>query len=218
VLPTEPIRPLKDVWLRPRRVFRELATRPVGIADYLLAAAQGIGNFLALYRTEGAGVHSSVEGILANSFVYGAIAGVASLFLMAVIYKRLGLRAGGKSTTTQVIHVLAYGNVPMAASLAMWVLTALLAGEATFVETPRTDIETFLVLLLHVQFISYVLLLVWSIVLQVMGFSEIQGLATRKAFGIWVMGQVIGFLASLFLALFVETLFPGVLLRFIPQN
>jgi hypothetical protein len=218
VLPTEPIRPLKDVWLRPRRVFRELATRPVGIADYLLAAAQGIGNFLALYRTEGAGAHGSVEGILANSFVYGAIAGVASLFLMAVIYKRLGIRAGGKSTTTQVIHVLAYGNVPMVASLAMWVLTALLAGEATFVETPRTDIETFLVLLLHVQFISYVLLLLWSIVLQVMGFSEIQGLATRKAFGIWVMGQVIGFLASLFLALFVETLFPGVLLRFSPQN
>jgi Yip1 domain len=218
VLPTEPIRPLKDVWLRPRRVFRELAARPVGIADYLLAAAQGIGNFLALYRTEGAGAHSSVEDILANSFAYGAIAGVASVFLMAVIYRRLGTRAGGKSTTTQVIHVLAYGSVPLVASLAMWVLTALLAGEATFVETPRADVEGFLVLLLHVQFISYVLLLIWSIVLQVMGFSEMQGLTMRRAFGVWVLGQVIGFLASLFLALVVEALFPGVLLHFIPQN
>jgi hypothetical protein len=199
-------------------VFRELATRPVGILDYLLAAAQGIGNFLALYRTEGAGAHSSVEVILANSFAYGAIAGVASLFLMAVIYRRLGTRAGGKSTTNQVIHVLAYGGVPMVASLAMWVLTALLAGEATFVETPRADIEGFLALLLHVQFISYVLLLMWSIVLQVMGFSEIQGLAMRKAFGVWFLGQIIGFLASLFLALIVETLFPGLLLHFIPQK
>ena len=218
MLPTEPIRPLKDVWLRPRRVFRELAARPVGIADYLLAAAQGIGNFLALYRTEGAGAHSSVEDILANSFAYGAIAGVASVFLMAVIYRRLGTRAGGKSTTNQVIHVLAYGSVPLVASLAMWVLTALLAGEATFVETPRADVEGFLVLLLHVQVISYVLLLIWSIVLQVMGFSEIQGLTTRRAFGVWVLGQVIGFLASLFLALVLEALFPGVLLHFIPQN
>jgi Yip1 domain len=218
VLPTEPIRPLKDVWLRPRRVFRELAARPVGIADYLLAAAQGIGNFLALYRTEGAGAHSSVEHILANSFAYGAIAGVASLFLMAVIYGRLGARAGGKSTTNQVIHVLAYGSVPLVASLAMWVLTALLAGEAAFVETPRADVEGFLVLLLHVQFISYVLLLIWSIVLQVMGFSEIQGLTTRRALGVWVLGQVIGFLASLFLALVVEALFPGILLHFIPQK
>jgi hypothetical protein len=218
VLPTEPIRPLKDVWLRPRRVFRELAASPIGIVDYLLAAAQGIGNFLALYRTEGAGAHNSVEQILANSFMYGAVAGVASVFLMAVIYRRLGARAGGKSTLNQVVHVLAYGGIPMVASLALWVLTALLAGEATFVETPRADLEGFLVLLLHVQFIAYVLLLVWSVVLQVMGFSEIQGLATRKAFGVWLLGQIIGFLLSLFLALVIAALFPGVLLHFTPQG
>jgi hypothetical protein len=199
-------------------VFRELATSPIGIIDYLLAAAQGIGNFLALYRTQGAGAHNSVEQILANSFVYGAVAGVASVFLMAVIYRRLGARAGGKSTLNQVVHVLAYGGIPMVASLALWVLTALIAGEATFVETPRADLEGFLVLLLHVQFIAYVLLLIWSVVLQVMGFSEIQGLATRKAFGVWVLGQIIGFLASLFLALVVAALFPGVLLHFTPQG
>jgi len=216
VLPTDPIRPLKDVWLRPRRVFRELAARPLGIADYLLAAAQGVGNLLALCRHVGAGAHSSVEAILAISFAYGAVSGVVSVYLMAIIYGRLGLRAGGKSTTTQVIHVLAYGGVPMAASLAIWVLTALLAGEATFVETPRADLEAFLALLLHLQFTSYVLLLIWSIVLQVMGLSEIQGLATRKAFGVWFLGQIIGFLVSLFLALAIETLFPGILIHFIP--
>src|SRR3984957_6837211 len=217
-MPAEPIHPLKDVWLRPRRVFRELATSPIGMVDYLLAAAQGIGNFLALYRTEGAGAHNSVEQILANSFAYGAVAGVASVFLMAVIYRRLGVRAGGKSTLNQVVHVLAYGSVPLVASLALWVLTALLAGEATFVETPRADLEGFLVLLLHVQFIAYVLLLVWSVVLQVMGFSEIQGLTTRRALGVGLLGQLIGFLASLFLALLIETLFPGILLHFTPQH
>jgi len=197
-------------------VFRELAARPLGIADYLLAAAQGVGNLLALCRHVGAGAHSSVEAILAISFAYGAVSGVVSVYLMAIIYGRLGLRAGGKSTTTQVIHVLAYGGVPMAASLAIWVLTALLAGEATFVETPRADLEAFLALLLHLQFTSYVLLFIWSIVLQVMGLSEIQGLTMRKAFGVWFLGQIIGFLVSLFLALAIETLFPGILIHFIP--
>jgi len=197
-------------------VFRELAARPLGIADYLLAAAQGVGNLLALCRHVGAGAHSSVEAILAISFAYGAVSGVVSVYLMDIIYGRLGLRAGGKSTTTQVIHVLAYGGVPMAASLAIWVLTALLAGEATFVETPRADLEAFLALLLHLQFTSYVLLFIWSIVLQVMGLSEIQGLTTRKAFGVWFLGQIIGFLVSLFLALAIETLFPGILIHFIP--
>jgi hypothetical protein len=217
VLPNEPIRPLKDVWLRPRRVFREMATRPLGVVDYLLAAVQGVGNFLALYRTQGAGARNSVEEILGNSFAIGAIAGVASLFLMAVIYQRLGARAGGKATTTQVVHVLAYGGVPMAASVLLWVLTALLAGEAAFVETPRADVEGFIVLLLHAQFASYVLLLLWSILLIVMGFSEIQGITTRKALGVWFLGQIIGFLASLFLAVVIGTLFPGIL-QLIPQH
>ncbi|HMD29440.1 MAG TPA: YIP1 family protein [Steroidobacteraceae bacterium] len=218
MLPNEPVHPLKEVWLRPRRVFREMAGRPVGIIDYLLASAQGIGNFLALYRTQGAGVHLSVEEILAKSFMYGAIAGVASLWLMGVIYGRLGVRAGGKSTITQVIHVLAYGSVPLVASLAIWVLTALLVGESTFVVTPGADLEGFLVLLLRVQFLAYVLMVIWSIVLQVMGFSEVQGLTTRKAFGVWVLGQIVGVLASLFLAVAIEALFPGALLSIIPQN
>lgn len=217
MLPIKPIRPLKDVWLRPRAVFREMASRPIGPVDYLLAAVQGVGNFMALYRTQGAGAHSSVEQILGNSLAVGAIAGVASLFLMAVIYQRLGIRAGGKATMRQVIHVLAYGGTPMAASVVLWVLTALLAGEAAFVETPRPDVEGFVVLLLHAQFASYVLLLLWSIVLIVMGFSEIQGLATRKAFGLWFLGQVIGFLASVFLAVVIGSLFPGIL-HFIPQR
>lgn len=195
-----------------------MAGRPVGPTDYLLAAAQGIGNFLALYRAEGAGAHTGTGEIIVNSFAYGAIAGVASLFLMALIYGRLAARAGGKSTTTQVVHVLAYGGVPMVASLALWLLTALLAGEATFVETTSPNVEGFLVLLLHAQFIAYVLLLIWSVVLQVMGLSEIQGLATRRSLGVWVLGQIIGFLASLLLALLIEALFPGMLLHLIPQS
>jgi Yip1 domain len=199
-------------------VFREIAARPVGIVDYLLAAAQGMGNFLALYRTQEAGAHIGVDEILLKSFAYGTIAGIGSLFLMGVIYGRLGKRAGGKSSTTQVIHVLAYGSVPMVASLAIWVLTALLVGEATFIVTPRPDTEGFLLLLLRLQFISYIVLVLWSILLQVMGFSEIQGLATRKAFGIWVLGQIIGVLASLLLAVLLEVLFPGLLLRVMPQN
>jgi preprotein translocase subunit SecD len=60
--------------------------------------------------------------------------------------------------------------------------------------------------------------LIWSIVLQVMGFSEIQGFATRKAFGVWALGQIIGVLVSMFLALIVELLFPGLVEHIIPQH
>jgi hypothetical protein len=213
VIPTdpvgEPIRPLHDVWLRPRRVFRELALQPIGRVDYLLGAAQGMVGWLALSRTTNAGAASSVAEIIGRAAVLGSLMGVASLLLFAEIYCRLGRRLGGKSARNQVVHVLAYGGVPIAVSLGIWLVTALLAGSATFMQAPGPDVEGFVVLLLSAQFYAYVLLMVWSVVLQVMGFSEIQGLATRKAFGLWVLGQLVGLLAALFLAIFIAILFPN---------
>ncbi len=206
----EPIRPLKDVWLRPRRVFRELAQQPVGITDYLLAAAQGVGYYLALYRTQTVEAHLTAWDIIRNSLELGPIVGVASAFFFSLVYGRLGNRVGGKGTRTQAFHVLAYGGVPVVAALGLWALTALIAGEAAFVNTPDAELDGFVVVVLRLQFAAYVLLLLWSVVLQVMGFSEIQGLLTRKAFIVWVLGQLIGALAAFFLAVVLAILFPSI--------
>ncbi|MDP8984105.1 MAG: YIP1 family protein [Pseudomonadota bacterium] len=206
----EPVRPLHDVWLRPRRVFRELASRPIGTADYLLGAAQGIAGWLALSRAQNAGASSGVAEIFGKALVIGSVAGIASLFLMGAVYARLGARTAKPAARNRVFHVLAYGGVPLAASLAAWVLAALLAGRAAFEAVPHPDVEEFVALLLGVQFIAYVLLTVWSVVIQVMGLSEILGLTTRKAFALWVLGQVVGFLALVFLMVLIASLFPNV--------
>ena len=218
MLPSEPIHPLKDVWLRPRRVFRELSTRPVSIVDFLLAAVVGTGNFMALYRAQGAGAHGSVAGILGSAMAYGTVAGMTSLLFMGVIYARLSARFGGKATVAQVMHVLAYGSVPMAASVGVWVLAALLIGETAFVATPRAGLEGFPAILLNLQLAVYILLFVWSVVLQVMGLSEIQAFALRRAFGVWLLGQLVGLLASIFLAQLLEILFSSTLLHLIPNR
>jgi hypothetical protein len=206
---TEPIRPLKDVWLRPRRVFRELATRPIGAADYLLAATQGVASSIMVYRTQLAGSNVSTAEILGSSFIFGPLAGVVSMYVFAAIYGRLGTRAGGKSTRNQVFHVLAYGGVPVAASLLLWMFTALLVGEAAVVERSGVEIDSFVAFVLRVQLASYMLLWLWTIVLQVMGFSEILGLTTRKAFGVWVLGQVLALLLTFFFWILIAVLFPG---------
>ena len=207
---TEPIHPLKDVWLRPRRVFRELATRPIGAADFLLAATQGVATSIMVSRTQSAGSNVGTAEILGSALIFGPLAGVVSMYLFAAIYARLGTRAGGKSTRHQVFHVLAYGGIPVAASLILWMFTALLVGEAAVVERPGVEIDGFVAFVLRVQFASYMLLLLWSFVLQVMGFSEILGLATRKAFGVWVLGQVLALFLALFLSLLIAVLFPGI--------
>jgi hypothetical protein len=190
-------------------VFRELATRPIGAADLLLAAMQGIATSLAVYRTQSAALHPSAAEVLGSAFVFGPLGGMASIYLFSAIYGRLGKRAGGTSARNQVFHVLAYGGVPVAASLALWGFTALLVGEAAIVDTPGAEVDGFVAFVLRAQFVAYLLLLLWSVVLQVMGFSEILGLTTRKAFGIWVLGQLLALLAAVFLSLLIALLFPG---------
>ena len=191
-------------------MFRELATRPIGAVDYLLGAAQGIAGWLAFSRAQNAGATSSVVEIFFKAVLIGTPAGIASLFLFCSIYARLGARAGRTVGRNQVFHVVAYGGVPLAASLIIWLFAALLIGEVAFEQAPRPEVEGFVALLLRMQFIAYILLTLWSVVIQVMGLSEITGLIIRKAFGLWVLGQVIAFLALLFLMILVATLFPSV--------
>lgn len=202
-LPPTPIRPLHDVWLRPRRVFRDLAGKPIGTVDYLLGAAQGMVSWLFLSREQGAGATSGLPEIFGTALLVGPFAGIAGLFLMTAIYSRLGRRAGGTSTRNQVFHVFAYSGVPLVASLAIWVVTALLAGEAAFIKTPRADTEPFIVWLLQGQLIAHGLLIAWSYLLQIMGFSEVEGFAAGRAFKIWVLGQVLIALALFVLGVIV---------------
>jgi Yip1 domain len=191
-------------------VFRELATRPIGAADYVLAATQGIASSIVVYRTQLTGSNVGTAEILGRSFIFGPLGGVVSMYLLAAIYGRLGTRAGGKTTRNQVFHVLAYGGMPVAASLLVWMFTALLVGEAAVVERPGVEIDGFVAFVLRVQLASYLLLWLWTIVLQVMGFSEILGLTTRKAFGVWVLGQVLALLLTLFFWILIAILFPGI--------
>ena len=210
MIPTAPVHPFKEVWLRPRRVFRELAKQPVGIVDYLLAAAQGIGNYLMLYQSQVSEAHLSVPDVLANALRIGPIAGVAGVFFFSLIYGRLGARIGGNSTRNQVFHVLAYGGMPVAATLLLWVVALLLVGDAALIAAPGADVDGFVWIIVRVQFAANLVLWFWSVVLQVMGFSEILGLPVRKAIGLWLLGQLLAILAAFFLAVLIAILFPGV--------
>jgi hypothetical protein len=212
VASTDTIHPLKDVWLRPRRVFRELATSPIGATDYLLAAAPGVATVIAFYRTPlMVGIHLGARGVLGRAILFGPVIGVLTMVLVTAIYMRLGLRAGGMPARNQVFHVLAYGSVPLAASLLLWGFTVLFVGEAAIVDTPGAEDDAFVGFVLRAQFAASVLLQLWSIVLQAMGLSEVLGLAMRKALGVWFLGQILAALAVFFLFTLLAILFPGLL-------
>jgi hypothetical protein len=195
--PRPPLRPLRDVWLKPRRVFRALGAKPIALTDYLLAGAQGIVSVLVLSRGQSLGAKMSVVQVLGEAGLIGPIAGILGVFVLAAIYTRLGRRMGGQATRPQIVHVFAYGGVPMLASLILWLLVADLAGASSFMETPSSALPLFLRILLKLQFVVHGLLVLWSSLLQVMGLSEMQSMSVRRAFGMWLLGQLLTWLAAI---------------------
>jgi hypothetical protein len=200
-IPNPPLRPWRAVWLKPRRVFRALATTPIGRGDYGLAAAQGTVNFLALCRGGSVAQAGGVAEILTAAFVVGPLTGILGLYLMTAVYVRLGQAAGGSATKAQIFHVLAYSGVPLVFSLGLWLIVAFLAGDSTCLETPRAGLDGFLSLLLRLQLFAHGALILWSVLLQVMGLSEMQGLTVPRAFGLWAVGQLLVLFLAMLLVL-----------------
>jgi hypothetical protein len=182
---------MHDVWLKPRRVFRELAGVPIGGTDYLLAAAQGTVDWFALCRGESTGASNSVAQIIGMGFVLGPLVGILGLYLMTAVYVRLAAWLGGTAPRAQVFHVLAYGGVPMLVSLGAWLGVAFVVGRSTFLDKPEPGLDGFLNLLLALQWIAHLALLGWSALLQVMGLSEIEATSVRRAFGLWIIGRLL---------------------------
>jgi hypothetical protein len=187
----------QEVWVRPRKVFRELANQPVGIADYVLSAAQGMVGVLALDRMNNLGLTADVGRIFLKAAVQGSFSGIAIIWIQAWIYTWMGRRVGGVGNRAQIIHVLAYGSVPLVGSLAIWCLAALLLGANAFIEKASGETDNFVALLMYLQIIAHVLLACWSAILQIMGLSEVHKLRTRGATGTWLLGQFVAALALL---------------------
>jgi hypothetical protein len=203
---TDPIHALKDVWLRPRRVFRALSKQPIGYVDYILAAAQGIaGCTIFTFQTP------EMRAVAWNIIALVPIAGVFGALFYTLIYTRLGARVGGSGKREEVFHILAYSGVPQVAALLLWFLTFLLLGEAPWLDKPGSEVDGFVWIVARIQFGISILLFAWSYLLQVMGFSEIFGLNVRKSLALWALGQLVCALVVFFLLLFLAVLFPQLL-------
>jgi hypothetical protein len=202
----DPIHPLKDVWLRPRRVFRALSKQPVGPMDYILAAAQGIASctIFSLQTPE-------LRTVAWNIIALVPIAGLVGTLFCSYVYSRLGARVGGSGNRGEIFHILAYSGVPQVASVLLWILTFLLLGEAPWLDKPGSEMDGFVWIVVRIQFGISILLFGWSYLLQVMGFSEVLGLNVRKSFALWALGQLVCALVVFFLLVFLAVLFPQLL-------
>ena len=188
------ITPVKDVWLRPRRVFRELAARPIGTGDWLLACLQGVADYVVASRFSPREPHATPQLLVLESVLVGSCIGLARTAFWAFVYNRFGTRMGGKASFAAVFHVLSFGAVPRVAALILWAGIALVVGKPAFLGTPPAGTDAFVAILMRAEIIAVWLSIAWATLLQVMGLSEVFNFKLAKAFGLWLLGQLLALL------------------------
>lgn len=197
--------PVQEVCIRPRKVFGALAATPVGITDYALSAAQGIAMALFWSRMKDLGMKMELSEILMLGVGQGALSGIVVTWLQSWLYTWLGRQAGGTARQPQVMHVLAYSGAPLLITLAVTCLAIPILGIEAFVVRPK-DPELFVILLGTLQGAAFLIPALWSVILQVMGLSEVHQVRFRGALGTWLLGQVL--LAALSLLYLLATGMP----------
>lgn len=169
------------IWFSPRVVFRYLEQNSYSKYVSILLVLAGINSAIDRSISRGAGDSMSLWAVLGIAVVAGALLGWISYYIYAALMSWTGKWLKGKSNTSSLLRVLAHALIPSIASLAIVFAQIGVFGNDLFSSyndlTSDLPIEVFYYITL---FISTVLSL-WTLVLLVVGVSEVQKFSIGKA-------------------------------------
>ena len=205
MLPQPPSNPWQRMWLHPRVTIRAVVSRNKRQTILLLLALSGISRALNGASMKNAGDQQDLFTVLSVAVLTGMLSGLFTAYLIAPVLRWLGKCLGGQATTSQVRAALAWGSLPIAASLVLLLPELALFGEEFFkTATPRIDQNEFLHTLLLVFGLVEVTLGIWAVVLIVVAIAEVQVFAVWKSLLSFVL-----LILMFFVLLFVYYLFPA---------
>ncbi|MDP6845637.1 MAG: YIP1 family protein [Candidatus Nanoarchaeia archaeon] len=159
------INPWKEVWLHPRNTIKAILKYDPKYMVLPLAALAGIANNALDFESMDAIVGGS--SFIGSAFV-AALLGIVSLYISGFLLSLTGRWINGKANALKLRAAIAWAGVPVVASLLLFIpLFFALNSEALG--------------LLGVSSIAFLILGVWSLVLQVGMISEIQKFSIFEA-------------------------------------
>lgn len=177
-----PIDPWLSMWLHPRRTVRHLVDQRPGYGVLLLTALGGIAQSLDNMTRRNAGDSMALPVVLLLALILGPIGGLIGLYVGAWLISTTGRWIGGAAAPAPIRTALAWGNLPTAAGLLLWLPALALIGREMFTEsTPSLEAQPWLAVFFLPLGLAWVVLGVWSLVLLLHGIGEVQGFSAWKA-------------------------------------
>jgi hypothetical protein len=178
------VNPWASIWTRPRETVRYLLETDPERMVLVLAALGGVSQLLDQAATRNAGDHIPAITLILLAILLGPALGLFSLFLGSILVGWTGRWMGGAGSARQLRTAIAWANVPLVASLLLWIPLMLGVGEEMFTSyTPRLEASPVLALMVLLLGVVGIVLAIWSLVILLKGVGEVQGFSAWKALG-----------------------------------
>jgi hypothetical protein len=189
----QPMNPWVSMWTQPRETLRQLALEGQDGRMLLVVTLAGVAHVLSRASGRNMGDAMSLSNILLLAVVLGPISGLGALYFWSWLTARTGRWLGGAADAEALRMPIAWGGLPTAAGLGLWLVAVLLLGPDLFTtESPRMDANPVLALPLLVLMLGWIVLGIWSVVLLARGVAEVQGYASAwRGLGNLLLGGLI---------------------------
>jgi hypothetical protein len=170
------------IWTKPRQIFSYIQNQNYNKYLYLLLAFMGISRAFSRASMKSMGDDQSLLSIIMLSIILGGLLGWISYYIYAALLSWTGKWLNGKSNTSDLLRVLTYASIPAVIGLLMLIPQISIYGIEIFKD--NGDISSagmFPNIITYGAMAIEIGLAIWTIVLIVIGISEIQQISISKA-------------------------------------
>lgn len=172
----------KNIWFSPREIFSYITKNENDSFTYILLFLVGINRGFSQAILKNSGDNLPLLAIVLISIIIGGLFGWISYYIFAALLSWTGEWLGGKGDTKSILRMLAYAMIPSILSLLLLIPQLSIAGEGLFQSNfDIFSLDLFSIYIYYISFFISTTLGIWSLVLYVIGLSEVQKFSVWKA-------------------------------------
>ena len=169
------------IWTAPRIVFRFIHENRYEKYMWFLLILAGISNGFDRASREHMGDTGSLAKIVVISILAGGLLGWISYYIYSALVSWVGQLFKGKADVKAIVRVMAYGSIPSIAAMVLLVPQMIVYDKEMFTSNPVYDGGILANIIFFGALFIELSLTIWSIVLYVIGVSEVQQFPIWKA-------------------------------------
>ena len=179
--------PWVSMWTQPRQTIRALMEHDPRYRVLFLATLYAMQNLFYIANFYSMGLGNKFILVLVAILFLSPFIGALWLYYTGWILTFTGRWLGGKGSSLHLRLALAWSDLPLILSVAMWFILLASSSDTVFVQSA---IGTSLVFVNFIMFIVWI----WSFILLVASIREVQGFSALRAIANVLLSSIISFL------------------------